>query len=109
MDHFSIGVGNIVYINTQKPFSFDVIGTELKGLITGVSGVPKETIGLIGELKGNALMAIDIVKQNYPEFDLNASEIEDLNPGLSAMPAEIAGMLSKRDLRNLIEFLAAQK
>ncbi|MCM0666316.1 galactokinase family protein [Flavobacterium tyrosinilyticum] len=86
MDHFSIGVGNIVYINTQKPFSFNVIGTELKGLITGVSGVPKETIGLLGELKGNALMAIDIVKQNYPQFDLNTSEIEDLDKYRNCLP-----------------------
>ena len=39
MDHFSIGVGNVVYINTKEPFSYNVIGTELKGLITGVSGV----------------------------------------------------------------------
>lgn len=86
MDHFSIGVGNIVYINTKKPFSFDVIGTELKGLITGVSGVPKETIGLLGELKGNALMAIDIVKQNYPDFDLNTSEIKDLDKCVNCLP-----------------------
>lgn len=79
MDHFSIGAGNIVYINTKDPFSYKIIGTELKGLITGVSGVPKETIGLIGELKGNALMAIDIVKQNFPGFDLNTSEITDID------------------------------
>jgi quinoprotein glucose dehydrogenase len=37
------------------------------------------------------------------------AEIEELNPGLSAMPPEIATMLSKRDLRNLIEFLATAK
>jgi quinoprotein glucose dehydrogenase len=37
------------------------------------------------------------------------AEIEDLNPGLSAMPADLVTMLSKRDLRNLITFLAAQK
>lgn len=86
MDHFSIGVGNIVHINTKMPFSFNVIGTELKGLITGVSGVPKETIGLIGELKGNALMAIDLVKHNYPEFDLNASEIQDLDKYRNCLP-----------------------
>lgn len=79
MDHFSIGVGNIVYINTKEPFSVKIIGKKLDGLITGVSGVPKETIGLLGELKGNALMAIDIVKQNYSDFDLNASNIEDLD------------------------------
>ncbi|WP_433829183.1 mevalonate kinase family protein [Flavobacterium anhuiense] len=86
MDHFSIGVGNIVYINTKKPFSFDVIGTELKGLITGVSGVPKETIGLLGELKGNALMAIEMVKQNYPLFDLYTSEIEDVDRYKNCLP-----------------------
>lgn len=86
MDHFSIGVGNIVYINTKNPFSYKVIGTNLKGLITGVSGVPKETIGLIGELKGNALMAIDIVKQNFPNFDLNTSQIEDIDRYRNCLP-----------------------
>ncbi|OXA78194.1 galactokinase [Flavobacterium aquidurense] len=86
MDHFSIGVGNIVYINTKDPFSYKIIGTNLKGLITGVSGVPKETIGLIGELKGNALMAIDIVKQNFPNFDLNTSEIRDIDRYRNCLP-----------------------
>ncbi|OXA86442.1 mevalonate kinase family protein [Flavobacterium hercynium] len=86
MDHFSIGVGNIVHINTKKPFSFTIVGSELKGLITGVSGVPKETIGLLGNLKGNALMAIDIVKQNYPDFDLNTSEVEDIARYKNCLP-----------------------
>ncbi|WP_166925843.1 mevalonate kinase family protein [Flavobacterium poyangense] len=86
MDHFSIGVGNIVYINTKDPFSYRVIGQELKGLITGVSGVPKETIGLLGDLKGNALMSIDIVKQNFPNFDLHKSEIEDVDRYRNCLP-----------------------
>lgn len=86
MDHFSIGVGNIVYINTKKPFSYEIIGTALNGLITGVSGVPKETIGLIGEIKGNALMAIGIVKQNFPDFDLNVSEITDIEMYRNCLP-----------------------
>ncbi|CAA9199998.1 mevalonate kinase [Flavobacterium collinsii] len=86
MDHFSIGVGNIVYINTKDPFSYKIIGTNLKGLVTGVSGVPKETIGLLGEIKGNALMSIDIVKQNFPDFDLHASEVEDLDRYRNCLP-----------------------
>ena len=36
------------------------------------------------------------------------AEIEDLNLGLSSMPPEIATSLSKRDFRNLVEFLATQ-
>ncbi len=86
MDHYSIGVGNIVHIDTRNPFSYTIIGTELKGIITGVSGVPKETIGLIGELKGNALLAIDIIKQNFKEFDLNKAGIEDLKKYRNYLP-----------------------
>lgn len=86
MDHFSIAVGNIVYIDTKTPFSCTVIGTELKGLITGVSGIPKETIGIIGDLKGNTLLAIAILKQNFPDFDLNSTEIEDLKKYCNFLP-----------------------
>ena len=57
MDHYSIGVGNIVHIKTSEPYVCNLIGTQMKGLISGVSGVPKETIGVLGDLKGNALMA----------------------------------------------------
>ena len=78
MDHYSIGVGNIVHIDTRSPFSCTIIGTQLDGLITGVSGVPKETIGMLGDCKGNALWAIDIIKSNFKNFDLNNTEIKDL-------------------------------
>jgi galactokinase len=86
MDHFSIGVGKIVYINTAKPFSCTVIGDQLSGLITGVSGVPKETIGLIGELKANALLAIVMVKKDFPLFDLKNAKIKDLKKYTNFLP-----------------------
>ena len=86
MDHYSISMGNIVHINTNEPFRCSIIGTDLKGLIIGVSGVPKETIGLIGELKNNALLAIDIVKQHFKDFDLNTAETEDLKKYCNFLP-----------------------
>lgn len=90
MDHYSIGVGNIVHIDTRDPFSCTVIGTELNGLITGVSGIPKETIGLIGDLKGNALMAISTIKEHFPDFDLNKAEINDLDKYLNYLPDRLS-------------------
>ena len=86
MDHYSIGVGNVVYINTVNPFSVEIIGKELDGLVTGVSGVPKETIGLIGELKENALLAIEVIKSNFKNFDLSKTEIEDLQYFVNYLP-----------------------
>jgi len=89
MDHYTIGYGNIVHINTSTPFSCNIIGTELSGLILGVSGVPKETIGLIGELKENALKAIGLVKQNFKNFVLSEVEIKDLNKYNRILPIEL--------------------
>jgi galactokinase len=86
MDHYSIGIGNIIHIDTKVPFSYTIIGAELNGLITGVSGVPKETIGLIGDLKGNALLAINILKQHFTDFDLNKTEITDLKKYCNYLP-----------------------
>jgi quinoprotein glucose dehydrogenase len=62
-----------------------------------------------GLLKKEDLENIYIDSPEDGPLRIPKDEVQDLNPGLSAMPAEIASMLSKRDLRNLIEFLAAQK
>jgi len=89
MDHYSIGVGNIVHINTSDPFSCNIIGSKLNGLITGVSGIPKETIGLIGELKGNTLLAIEKVTQNFSDFELKKTKVEDLKTYLGCIPEKL--------------------
>ncbi|UWX55655.1 hypothetical protein NYZ99_04160 [Maribacter litopenaei] len=46
MNHFSISMGGLVYIQTKPPFKCSHIGSQLEGMVTGVSGVPKETVGL---------------------------------------------------------------
>lgn len=86
MDHYTIGVGNIVHITTTFPYTCKQIGTEITGLITGVSGVPKETIGLIADLKGNVFNAIEILKNKFKNFDLNSLEVKDLKRYNSYLP-----------------------
>ena len=46
MDQYTIALGNIIYIDTGKKFSYENIGTELHGLILGVSGNHR-TIGSV--------------------------------------------------------------
>lgn len=53
-----------------------------------------------------------ILEINSPEdgpMKIDKSKIESRNTGLSAMPADVATILTKRELRDLIEFLATQK
>ena len=54
----------------------------------------------------------DELEINSPEdglLKLKKSEIKSRNRGLSAMPEEMDKILTKQDLRNLVEFLSTLK
>jgi quinoprotein glucose dehydrogenase len=71
------------------------------------------------KLKDGAAYAGIVKSENDTTLEINSpedglikvdkSKIESRTPGLSPMPADIANVLTKRDLRDLIEFLANQK
>lgn len=77
MDEYTIGIGNIIYIDTSKDSDYSTIGTHLEGLILAESGIPKETIGLLSHVKTNALKSIDSIKKNHPSFDIKTATMED--------------------------------
>ncbi len=89
MDHYSIGIGKIVHIDTVEPFPCTVIGRKLEGLITGVSGIPKETIGLLGSVKGKSLKAIDLVKNSFQEFSLHDLRPVDIEKYSFLLPTDL--------------------
>ena len=75
--------------------------------------------GVLVKLKDGGAFAGVVKSENDATLEINSpedglvkvdkSKIESRTPGLSPMPAEIATTLTKRELRDLIEFLAAQK
>ncbi|MDC8006372.1 galactokinase family protein [Aureisphaera galaxeae] len=81
MDQYSIGLGNIVHIETGDVFAYHTIGDRLDTLIIGESGVTKSTIGVLGSLRSKAEDAIAQVAENVSDFDLYSvtnAEIESL-------------------------------
>ncbi len=78
MDQYSIGMGNIIYLETGDKFSYEMFYQPISGLIVAESGIPKQTTGVLGELKTKALMSIDEVAKNYPDFNLETATEEDL-------------------------------
>lgn len=78
MDQYSIGLGNIIYLETGDHFAFQVLKTPLSGLIMADSGVPKETVSLLKRLKTNSWKAIEEVKKQVPDFTIETAKIEDL-------------------------------
>nr|WP_299389319.1 galactokinase family protein [Allomuricauda sp.] len=70
MDQYSIGLGGVIYLETGSELYFEVFHKPLNGLIVAESGIPKDTTGVLGELKEKALLAINKVKEKIPEFEV---------------------------------------
>lgn len=62
-----------------------------------------------GLLREDDLEYVYITSPEDGDLRVPKSEIENLDLGLSSMPEEIGKILTKRELRDLIEFLAQQK
>lgn len=69
----------------------------------------KDGASYAGLLKGEEAEFIIVQSAEDGLLKISKAEIEELDPALSAMPADAAERLTRRDLRNLLEFLARQK
>jgi galactokinase len=78
MDQFTISLGEIIYIDTSDNFSFKTIGNRLDGLILGESGVPKETIGLLAEVRGKAQQAIGQAQKHHSFISIENVTMEEV-------------------------------
>ena len=70
MDQYSSAVGGIFHLRTDSTEKLTPVNAQLSGLIIGESGIPKNTLGVLGDLKVLTLNAIAQVKKAYPDFHL---------------------------------------
>lgn len=77
MDQYSIGLGNVIYLETGDDFSYEEIDAKLPGLIIGESGIPKDTLGLLKELKENSWLSIHKIKEVNSKFDIKKAVKSD--------------------------------
>lgn len=78
MDQYSISLGNIIYLETDESSAYETIPKKLPGLIIGESGIPKDTLGTLKELKENAILSIEKVKEFEGNFDIRSIKKNDL-------------------------------
>ncbi|NQY09756.1 MAG: galactokinase [Flavobacteriales bacterium] len=110
MDQYAIGVGKIIYLETDNNCHFEIINHQLAGLIVGDSGIPKDTHGVLKHLKDNSLLAIEKVQASAPDFILKEARIKDIKNYLPLLPDHLQSYfiaaISNHDItqRALIEF-----
>ena len=69
MDQFTSAIGSIIYLETDDNSAFTQFDIPLSGLIIAKSGIPKDTEGLLGDLKGKQIQALEKAKILKPSFD----------------------------------------
>lgn len=89
MDQYSIGLGNIVYLETDTETEYEVFDKTLDGLIVGESGIPKQTVAVLTELKGKVFAAIDSITEKDPNFNIRNIRITDLPKYLEHVPVDL--------------------
>lgn len=76
MDQYSISIGNLLFLNTVNG-DHTIINNNLQSLIVGESGVPKETLDVLSNLKAYALEAIAMVQAKVQDFKIENATIKD--------------------------------
>ncbi|WP_334059014.1 mevalonate kinase family protein [Polaribacter sp. P097] len=89
MDQYSIGLGNIIYLETGEDFSYQVLKNPIPGLIMADSGVPKETTALLHRLKTNSWKAIKEVQKHIPHFTIETANLAHLDEYLNYLSDDL--------------------
>jgi galactokinase len=80
MDQYSISTGGVLYINTTEEYDLIELSNSMEGLILVDSKVPKDTLTVLKRAKGNAVQAIEILKNKIKNYDIkrvNSAEIDE--------------------------------
>lgn len=102
MDQYSIGLGNIIYLETGGALAYKVFEKPLPGLIVAESGIPKETNGVLGDLRKKALLAIHEVKQKNPTFDVSQITKKELPAYLNYVSDDLKTFLAAAVLNHVV-------
>ena len=78
MDQYTIAIGDIIFLETGDSAKYKKIESSLSSLVIGESGIPKNTMGLLSDLKRKALDSIELVQEYDSDFNLHSAALKDI-------------------------------
>jgi galactokinase len=90
MDHFSISTGGVVHIETENRYAAHTLAENLDGLILGDSKHPKKTLQVLAEIRRGVQEAVNVLRNDFPEFQLKHATAEQLPEYLRLIPEKFA-------------------
>jgi galactokinase len=103
MDHYTSALGGLVHIETKGEIKIHPLPAKIKGVfILGDSLEPKDTTGVLGSVRGNAVGGMDRVEKAIPDAAWESLDLAAAEPALRDVPEvnrrAVIGNLKNRDL-----------
>jgi len=93
MDQYTSAIGDMIYLETDSQSKCRKIDTPLEGLIIGESGVSKNTVGVLGDIKGKSLKAIAMVQKEVSSFKLPLATLDSYETYKTILPIALQPFL----------------
>ncbi len=90
MDHYTSAVGGLLYIDCQKPITYEPLAAELSGFVLGDSGVSKKTKDTLRRSREAANEGFRLLAEMIPGFDIRTTPIEQIDRYLDRLPEDAA-------------------
>ena len=91
MDQLTIACGGLVHIDTRGEATITSLSQPEAGLVLGVSGIPKKTLGTLGSARELAQKGTAYIKEKQPDFSLRDCQIAEMIAHLNVLPVELRG------------------
>jgi galactokinase len=89
MDHFAAALGKVIYVDCRPPFKAEYLPLELDGFVLGDSLEKKQTLGVLGDSKGDVLEGLRMLGESYSGFDLHETPASEVRPLVDRLPGRI--------------------
>jgi galactokinase len=89
MDQYTISLGHLLYLETGDSLQFQTFEQPLSHMILVESGIPKETLGTLRNIRALSQEAIELVREFNPNFILEDCSLEEMETNLKILPKQL--------------------
>ncbi len=89
MDQYTISLGHLLYLETGEDLNYQIFEQSLPSLILVESGIPKETLGTLRNIRSLSQEAIEVVTEFHPLFALEHCSVEEMENYLPLLPKHL--------------------
>lgn len=89
MDHFSVAVGDLIYLESEPDISIEKLPSKLGAFVLGDSNELKDTMGILRRCRDERIKIVEKIQRSMTDFDLDQFELENI--------ADLRNILSERE------------